>query len=227
MAAKGPALADIFDRAATAPTATLPKGEPGTTWQPTGIEAADVALFVELSSKIAGLERDRDGFRESVRAFAESELKRTIGETGKLPPMPIKIVGLNGTAVSFVVQDRTKTTALRTDQQAVIASYAADPFVEERSFRFDAATLAEKTADGSTTVLEALAGPISKAATTLCRKGVISEDQLGRLIKAEVKTTLKPGFLGRLGTYCAGSINAVEELLAAIGAGCTRFLKPE
>jgi hypothetical protein len=226
-------MPNLFDQAeARAPKLSGKKSE--TIWKidETRGDNAEVANMVrdfnELTLEAKKIERRLEQLKPRLKGIAEGFWLTRYACTGLAPDTP-KLMTSDGDAVSYVVQDRSSSAALKDEQLATLTELVGSDQVaelvrDERVFAFNPSVMAELNAAGES-VQDAVADAVSKALSQLKRRGIISEEQLAGLLIFQHRRLLKPGVLDDVASICDRDVGRMRLFLEAVGPASVRFVR--
>lgn len=221
-------MAGLFAKAAakSKPAATTTsKGVTFHAGDPEGEQVAkSVHELVRLSADAKAIDAKMGVHKTNVKKFAEAEYLKTFAATQVSPDTPLKVQNNDGESVTFVVQDRCGQYKVKEEQGAALnallgADAAAELLYEETSFKLNRDVLAVKG------VMPVLEKALESAMKKLVKDKVLTGEQADCLLDVDVKTSFKPGTLGRLAMICGANVTKMEQFLKAMGSSCTRYIK--
>ena len=222
-------MSNAFAKAAAKAPATKKKSTEWLVDDP--VAAAAISELVEADAQAREAESRVKSLKEQLCAFADGGYVHHLATHGAEPERPIVLINpVDHAQVTYVVQDRSASTALDDDQvdelhELVGAGLAGELLTERQEFGFDAEVLEQPTADGQSTVREVLGAELDKIATKLRRKGVLSAEQAEGFLVARRKRVLQQGTLTKMPELLGRSAKALGRFLEIVGKASSRYIK--
>ncbi len=226
-ATKAPAVSNLFAKAkAAAPAASTSKRKQ-TMWSLNG--SAD--------EQSASLERDihdilaNDAIMDTAKTakslaskrvaeYALAQFSADYARLGVTPESPMVVSNRTGESVTFVVQDKTKTSVVNDEQVESLVDILGEDGTNDilttvDTFAFNGEIL------GQEGVAEALSHAIAK----LVEGDKITQEQADGLIVASTKRLVKPGTVDRLADVCGRSNVKIEQVMRTLNGPIVTYVK--
>ena len=190
-----------------------------------------IAELASLSRDASELTRKSSELKDLILTYADGRYLSHLADHGSEPPKPITLLDTrHQESVAYVVQDRSASAKLDSDQVKQIAELvgqdlAAELVIERVEFGFDAAVLEQPAPDGTGTVRDVLGVELHKLATRLRKRGSLSAQQADGFLVASRRRTLKPGTLARMPEFLGRSVEVLGEFLHSVGSVSSRYIK--
>lgn len=190
-----------------------------------------------LSVLVARLEAKIDECKAALREVGDDRVLPQWAQEGVLPASPIKLVdSIDGASVTFIVQDRTTSTAASESAIEALAdaldlkSDAAGLAVESEIFAFNADVLGMRVRDRTTgrkTTVQSLVGTcIAGLLSDLVADEELTPQQAGSLLTVTRVKKWAPGLLEKIGKLAAGDVMRLRSAVSALGSAVVRYVKP-
>lgn len=211
----------------------------------TGALTGSSKVMNEAVSEVIAAKKDEKAATNRAN-LAKSRLNPWIGAQwiaawcrgGIQPATPVALANHNGEALTYVVQDRSRSATLESSQVEALenllgADLAAQIVATSTVFSFDEKTMAEPAGkirkDASAedvaampTVQDVICEIVSEAISNDPR---LTDEQRELLIKADTGIRVRPGVLPQLVSLVGADAVKVGAVLDIIGSSMTRYLK--
>lgn len=161
--------------------------------------------------------------KEALRDYADSQFINLCALRGTYVKGPFQIRGSDGGIVSYVVQDRTGSTALTPKQlehlETLLGERAKHLTEQKTTYSLNQRIL---ELPGVAAVVER---SLQKAVEDLVGKHGLSRDQAEDLIVADTRTVLRSDVLGGIWDAVGNRKTRLSTFLSIVGAAVTRFIK--
>ncbi len=221
---------NLFDLAAARAQAGAGKtAKPETVWTfGDGSVSDDITTFVGLAAQLDTLQTRVDEYKARLKSVGDVYYFTHISEHGSPPPPTVRMVAASGKSIGYVSQDRSNSFELKSDAHAdlvdLLGKKQVDAITELRtSYAFDPKVLAEKARTG--TVAEVVASTLTHALEKHVKVGLLTQDQVDRLLVCRPSIGFRPGLFERLIGWARGSAESLSRCYAAVGSASTRFVK--
>lgn len=220
----------LFAKAASKGKSAQPAKSKGVAWlagDPNGDAVAkSVHQLVVLDAEAKAIEAKMGVHKTVVKKYAEDQYVATYADLGVAPDTPMCVQNSDGEKVTFVVQDRSGQYSVKAEQKEALEQLlgvdaAQELLYEEARFSFNRELMAVPGVQEA--IEEALSGAIKKL--TGGKKPVLTEEQAGELLDADVKTSFKPGTLDRVAVVVGRDTNRIRQFLEIMGSCCTKYIK--
>ena len=186
--------------------------------------SAAIHTLHELNGKAKAIEAQMNLAKTVVKSHAEANFINALATQGVFPETPMLVQNKDGESCTYVVQDRSGQSKVGEDAKSALeqilgAGGASAVLYEETSFGFDRVLLAKPG------VLDALERHLGAAFAELQEAGVLDDEEVGALLKAESKTAFKPGTIDKLPLICGQNAARIEAVLEVMASACVRYIK--
>lgn len=186
--------------------------------------AESLTQIREISAEMKALDAKMGIHKDRVKAYGNQKFINEFASQGVLPDSPMKVVGSDGSSVTFVVQDRSSQYRVSDEQvemlNVVVGSDVAESILyEETTFGFNRDIL---SIPGVSEVVEKALEAVAKK---LVSSQVLTGEQADMLIEADTKRAFKPGTLERAVLLTGDNKQNLSMFLDAMGSSCVRYVK--
>lgn len=211
-------------KSAAKPAAT--KKTKATVWTTDNAEAQAVAKAVHevtvLHGEIKAIETKMDIAKKVIKKFCLGRFYKDYAQMGVFPETPMTVVNSDGDKATFVVQDRSASSAVKPEQVEELADIlgedrANELLVSETTFSFNRDVLLREG------VADVIDKALERVQNQLRDKNLLGEDE--DLLTASQKTVFVPGTLERLAIICGRDTTRMEAVVGAMGSAAVMYVK--
>lgn len=220
----GVSIVGIFTEAAARGTTTnRTEAKKKTIWSVTATKIVKaLAAFRGAKEEEATAKAKIAAPKETLEKYAVNHLVEVCVETNALPTFPVSIQSPEGTAVTFVVQNRTSSVAVTPDQidklGELLGVKEAEELIETSTeFKFNPKVLENQKC------MVALEKLLATTERKLQENGHLASDQ--SIIVATTKKTFSSDILERMVALCEGDPEKMEKFIEIIGSSITMFVQ--
>ena len=186
-----------------------------------------IAELLECEAEAKKLEMRATLAKEAISLYCE---RRWCEETcSRDVATPIKLVNSKGQSVTYVIQDRTRSTRINAsvyeELAGVIGKKAAANATTTKKVIYFADEVLDQVALDGRTVREATEEYVGLMAGDMVIQKVITQAQANALVEIIPLRTFIGGFLGRLPGLCDCDAEKFTAAIKAIGSAVTRYIK--
>jgi len=217
-------FAKLEKKAAAAPEKATKKSTTwsvGTTEENKKVSEA-LSQLTRLNADAKALDAKMGIHKSVILKHAKDSFSRDYAATGFKPESPMIIQNAEGDQATFVLQDRSSSSAIKDSQRAELEALLGVDAVEkilvnEIDFRFSRSAL------GLPSVMKVVEKHLEAAMTELTKKELLPPDI--ELLEVDHAVRVRGGTLERLGEIVGKDSSKLAAVLDALGSSVTRYIK--
>lgn len=195
----------------------------GTDPQQAQLEEA-IHQLVTLKGEEKRIEAKMSPYKSLLKRYCEENFVRDFATSGYFPETPMQLVNQAGEKVTYVVQDRTETTAIKEDQVELVRDLlgedgAARVLCNRTTFNLNPILM------GDERVAAVVDKHLTAAVEELVGTEVLKPETADELVEARRFQGFKPGLVERLTEFCGRNTALLQGVLEAMGSACIRYVK--